>query len=78
MRGMGHPLVRRLFAELGRRFVAGGAIGQADEIYWLRAERSGDADRRAIERGGQRCPTLAERIPERKQQGRPFSRSAPR
>ena len=33
--GMGHPLIRRMFAELGRRFAAGGAIEQAEDIYWL-------------------------------------------
>jgi pyruvate,water dikinase len=31
--GMGHPLVRRMLGELGRRFVAG-AFG-SDDIYWL-------------------------------------------
>jgi phosphoenolpyruvate synthase/pyruvate phosphate dikinase len=33
--GMGHPVIRRMFAELGERFVAGGAIQIADDIYWL-------------------------------------------
>ena len=33
--GMGHPIIRRMFAELGNRFVAGGAIETADDIYWL-------------------------------------------
>ena len=33
--GMGHPIIRRMFTELGERFVAGGAIQTADDIYWL-------------------------------------------
>jgi rifampicin phosphotransferase len=33
--GMGHPVIRRMFAELGERFVASGAIQSADDIYWL-------------------------------------------
>jgi len=33
--GMGHPIIRRMFAELGERFVAGGAIQTAEDIYWL-------------------------------------------
>lgn len=33
--GMGHPLVRSYFAELGRRLVAGGAIDQPEDLYWL-------------------------------------------
>ena len=33
--GMGHPVIRSMFAELGKLFVAGGAIKSADDIYWL-------------------------------------------
>jgi len=33
--GMAHPLIRRMFAELGRRFAEAGAIAQPDDIYWL-------------------------------------------
>jgi len=33
--GMGHPVIRRMFAELGKRLVADGAIEIADDIYWL-------------------------------------------
>jgi len=33
--GMGHPLIRRLFAALGRRLVEGGAIDRPEDIYWL-------------------------------------------
>ncbi|HEX2998284.1 MAG TPA: PEP/pyruvate-binding domain-containing protein, partial [Anaerolineales bacterium] len=34
--GMGHPVIRRMLAELGKRFVAGEAIEAADDIYWLK------------------------------------------
>lgn len=36
--GMGHATIRKLLQELGRRFAASGAIGQAEDIYWLLEE----------------------------------------
>jgi len=33
--GLGHPQMRRMLGELGRRFVEGDAIPCADDIYWL-------------------------------------------
>lgn len=33
--GMGHPLIRRMFRELAKRFLRGGAILHLDDIYWL-------------------------------------------
>jgi pyruvate,water dikinase len=62
--GMGHPLVRRMFAELGRRFVAAGAIGQADQIYWLE-QAEVDALVVSLERGVA-LTDMAGRIPARK------------
>jgi len=64
--GMGHPLVRRMFAELGRRFAAGGAIGQADDIYWLEKTEVEELIA-ALERGTP-LPNVAERVPDRKVQ----------
>jgi pyruvate,water dikinase len=64
--GMGHPLVRRMFAELGRRFVAAGAIGEADDIYWLEKPEVEQLIA-ALERG-LALPNFAERIPLRKAQ----------
>jgi pyruvate,water dikinase len=64
--GMGHPLVRRMLAELGRRFVAGGAIGQADDIYWLEKSEV-EALIATLERGIP-LPDFAGRIPARKAQ----------
>ncbi len=36
--GLGHPQIRRMLGELGRRLAAGGAIASADDIYWLEAQ----------------------------------------
>ncbi len=33
--GLGYPVLRAMLRELGRRFAAGGAIEQADDIFWL-------------------------------------------
>jgi pyruvate,water dikinase len=33
--GMGHTTIRRLLGELGKRFVANGALEHAQDIYWL-------------------------------------------
>jgi phosphohistidine swiveling domain-containing protein len=33
--GLGYPVLRQMLRELGRRFVAAGAIADADDIYWL-------------------------------------------
>jgi pyruvate,water dikinase len=36
--GLGHPQIRRLLSELGRRLAASGAIAAAEDVYWLEAE----------------------------------------
>jgi len=36
--GLGHPQIRRMLGELGKRLVARGAIVNADDIYWLEAQ----------------------------------------
>jgi pyruvate,water dikinase len=33
--GLGHPQIRRMLGELGKRFSAGNAISCAEDIYWL-------------------------------------------
>jgi phosphohistidine swiveling domain-containing protein len=38
--GLGHPQIRRMLRELGRRLVAGGAIVFAEDIYWLEAHEA--------------------------------------
>jgi len=35
--GLTYPQIRRLLRELGRRLVAGGALAQPDDVYWLEA-----------------------------------------
>lgn len=64
--GMGHPLLRRMLAELGRRFAAAGAIAQAGDIYWLEKAEV-EALVAALE-GGAPLPNLAGAIPARKEQ----------
>ncbi|HEU5011581.1 MAG TPA: PEP/pyruvate-binding domain-containing protein [Roseiflexaceae bacterium] len=64
--GMGHPLVRRMLAELGRRFMAGGAIERADDIYWL--EKDEVEELIAKLESVAPLPDFAGRIPERKAQ----------
>ena len=73
--GMGHPLMRRMFAELGRRFVAGKAIGDIEDIYWLEkseVEELVDALTRGVP-----LPHMAERIPGRKKQWQDFLKAVP-
>jgi pyruvate,water dikinase len=33
--GLGWPILRRMLRELGRRLAAAGAIGEADDVFWL-------------------------------------------
>ena len=48
--GLGHPQIRRMLGELGKRLAAGGAIASADDIYWLEAQEV-DAMATHLERG---------------------------
>jgi pyruvate,water dikinase len=73
--GMGHPLIRRMLNELGRRFVAGGAIESADDIYWLEKPEV-EALIAALE-NGKPLPDLAERIPTRKAEWQSFLKITP-
>jgi rifampicin phosphotransferase len=64
--GMGHPIVRRMFAELAGRLISAGAIEDPQDIYWL-----DQAELKMLVAGlenGAPLPYLADRIPERKQQ----------
>ncbi len=62
--GMGHPVIRRMFAELGKRFVECDAIETADDIYWLEEDEVKTLVT-ALEIG-ETTPNYANRIPERK------------
>ncbi len=38
--GLGHPQIRRMLGELGKRLTAGGAIARAEDVYWLEAQET--------------------------------------
>jgi pyruvate,water dikinase len=48
--GLGHPQIRRMLGELGKRLAAGGAIACAEDVYWLEAQEV-DALATHLERG---------------------------
>ena len=73
--GMGHPVVRRMLAELGRRFAAGGAIERADDIYWLEKDEVEELISKL--ENGTPLPDLAGRIPARKAQRQAALKVAP-
>ncbi len=58
--GLGHPLIRRYLNELGRRLAEGGAISNAESIYWL--EEAEVQDLIAALEAGQPLPDLSGRI----------------
>lgn len=66
--GMGHPVIRRMFAELGQRFVADSAIQTADDIYWL--EEDEVAELIVALENDQPLPNFADRVPTRKAEWR--------
>jgi phosphoenolpyruvate synthase/pyruvate phosphate dikinase len=66
--GMGHPVIRRMFAELGERFVVSGAIQIADDIYWL--EEDEVTELIAALENNQPLPNYADRVPVRKAEWR--------
>jgi pyruvate,water dikinase len=66
--GMGHPIIRHMFAELGSRFVAGGGIQTADDIYWLEEDEVTELIT-ALEHT-QPLPSFAERVSVRRAEWR--------
>jgi phosphohistidine swiveling domain-containing protein len=62
--GLGHPVIRRMFAELGQRFVAGGTIERADDIYCLEEDEV-ETLIASLEKN-EPLPNFTGRIPERK------------
>ncbi len=38
--GLAHPQTRRMLRELGKRLVAGGAIREPEDVYWLEAQEA--------------------------------------
>jgi pyruvate,water dikinase len=63
--GMGHPVIRRMFAELGRRFTAAGAVTRPEDIYWL--EQAEVETLIAALEQGHPLPDYTRLIPERKE-----------
>lgn len=68
--GMGHLTIRRMFAELGRRFVVGRAIDSADDIYWL--EKSEVEELVFALEEGKPLPHFGEHAPSRKAEWQAF------
>jgi rifampicin phosphotransferase len=73
--GMGHPLVRRMLAELGRRLVSAGGLAEVDQIYWLEL-RELEPTLRDLE-AGRRLPDLTGQIPARKEEWNKQKRLSP-
>jgi len=73
--GMAHPLIRRMLAELGSRFVDGGAIKQTDDIYWL--EKSEVEKLTALLDKTTLLPDMSQLIPPRKEQWRNYLKITP-
>ena len=62
--GLGYPVLRKVFAELGQRFVAGGAIVSAEDIYWLEV-REIETRVASLEKG-ESLPDLTAQVEQRK------------
>ncbi|HLE53107.1 MAG TPA: PEP/pyruvate-binding domain-containing protein [Anaerolineales bacterium] len=73
--GLGFPLLRQMLRELGRRFVAAGAIHQPEDIFWLVREEieTGVAE---LEQG-RGLDNLTERVEQRKAFWRAAKRATP-
>lgn len=73
--GLGYPALRSILRELGSRFVTAGAIGQADDIYWLEKEEVEDCVRKL--KDGSHLENLSERVEERKAFNRKVGQETP-
>ncbi len=62
--GMGHPVIRRMLNELGRRFAESSVIEGADDIYWLKQREVEEVIQLLEYR--QPLPELSGRVPGRK------------
>ncbi|NMC55206.1 MAG: hypothetical protein GYA48_16395 [Chloroflexi bacterium] len=73
--GMAHPLLRRMFAELGSRFVAREAMDEIEDIYWLEENEVMQLVR-AVDQN-QAVENFSGRIPERKQKWPTYLKAMP-
>jgi pyruvate,water dikinase len=62
--GLGYPVLRRMLCELGRRLVGAEAIGDPDDVFWLRHEELAE-NATALDEG-QALPSMAARVEERR------------
>jgi len=62
--GLGHPQIRRLLGEFGRRLVEGGALTRADEIYWLEAQELDELARQL--ENGEKLESFSTQVEKRK------------
>lgn len=73
--GLGHPQIRRLLGELGRRLVKAGAIESARDVYWLQAD---ELDALAVNLDqGERLEDHSTKVTERKREHEGFRRLTP-
>jgi phosphohistidine swiveling domain-containing protein len=73
--GLAHPLIRRYLNELGWRLAEGGAIPDAESIYWL--EEAEVQELIAALDAGQPLPDLSARIPLRQAEQRRYLKVTP-
>jgi pyruvate,water dikinase len=66
--GMGHTTVRRMLGELGKRFVADGALERANDIYWLVEDEVNELAS-LLERC-EKLPDYSDKVPRRKAEWR--------
>ncbi len=73
--GLGHPIIRRYLNELGRRLAAGGAIPNAESIYWL--EEAEVQELVAALEANQPLANLSSRIPPRRAEWQRYLKATP-
>ena len=73
--GLGHPQIRRMLGELGRRFTAAGAIEGAEDVYWLEAQEA-DTLGNLVETG-EPVNNYADEVEKRKEKWQAMRRIAP-
>jgi pyruvate,water dikinase len=73
--GLGHPQIRKLLGELGRRLVQAAAIESAQDVYWLQADEL-DALALKLDKG-ERLEDHSAKVTERKREHQGFRRLTP-
>jgi pyruvate,water dikinase len=73
--GLGWPALRRMLREVGSRMAAAGAIGERDDVFWLRWEEA-EATARALD-AGQKAGDHRRAIAERRERWRKAQGATP-